>query len=337
MTVATARARTEKAEKFRSVPACWICGGTTLTRYCECAFDFRLYAEQDPEIHGYDNATVWLVRCAKCGFGQPEALPTLPRFFDRMYDQRWSEEWVEREFEADYKDFIFQRILSELDRRVDHGAAGRMRRLLDIGAHAGRFMHLAGGAGWSVEGIELNPRTAACAARRTGRPVHQVNAQTLAAGVTRYDAVTLTDVLEHIPEPLALLRTVATLLEPGGTIAIKVPSGQAQWWKERALSTIAPARPMSIADNLVHVNHFSRRALATALERAGFTDISVRTGAPELLPPDGQPLRRALSNGLRLGIYAAALLPGAVRTPLALNLQAYAQIPRSTAARLERP
>ena len=38
-----------------------------------------------------------------------------------------------------------------------------------LGAHAGRFMHLAQHAGWDVEGIELNPRTAECAARRTGR------------------------------------------------------------------------------------------------------------------------------------------------------------------------
>ena len=327
--------RVRPVETFRPVPACWICGGTKLSRFHQCAFDFSLYAEQDPEIHAYDKTTVWLVRCVACGFGQPEALPTLPRFFDRMYDQRWSEEWVEREFEADYKDFIFQTILAELDRRAGDAAAGP-RRLLDIGAHAGRFMHLASGAGWNVEGIELNPRTAACAARRTGRPVHQVNAHALVAGTRRYDAVTLTDVLEHIPEPLTLLRTVATLLEPGGLVAIKVPSGPGQWRKERALSTIAPERPISLADNLVHVNHFSPRALSTALERAGFTDITVRAGAPELLPPDGRPVRRALSNLLRLGVYSAALLPGAVHTPLALNLQAYARVPGSAHRRSER-
>ena len=61
---------------------------------------------------------VWLVRCAACGFGQPEALPTLPNFFDRMYDQRWSEDWIRNEFEADYKDYIFHGILGTLARRL---------------------------------------------------------------------------------------------------------------------------------------------------------------------------------------------------------------------------
>ena len=324
MTTSPATAAAKTAGMFQPVTACWVCGGTALARFHECHFDFKLYAAQDPEIHEYDKTSVWLVKCAACGFAQPDALPTLPRFFDRMYDQRWSEDWVEREFEADYKDFIFRTILRELDRRAGSGA----RRLLDVGAHAGRFMHIAEQAGWEVEGIELNPRTAACAARRTGRPVHQVNAHTLVAGTRRYNAITLTDVLEHIPEPVTLLRTLAQLLEPGGSIAVKVPSGPGQWWKERALSSITSGRPISIADNLVHVNHFSPRALAMALERAGFTDVRVRAGAPELLPADGRPLHRALSNGLRLGVYAAALLPGAVRTPLALNLQAYAQVPR---------
>jgi SAM-dependent methyltransferase len=311
---------------FQPVPACWVCGGTALTRLHECHFGFKLYAEQDPEIHEYDEASGWLVKCGACVFAQPEAVPTLPRFFDRMYDQRWSEDWVEREFDADYKDVIFRTILRELDRRAGSGA----RRLLDVGAHAGRFMHLAEQAGWDVEGIELNPRTAACAARRTGRLVHQVNAHTLVAGSRRYDAITLTDVLEHIPEPVTLLRTLAQLLEPGGSIAVKVPSGPGQWWKERVLSSITSGRPISIADNLVHVNHFSPRALAMALERAGFTDVRVRAGAPELLPAAGRPFRRALSNGVRLGVYAAARAPGAVHTPLALNLQAYAHIARTS-------
>ena len=204
---------------FQPVLRCWICGEGRLTPYHECRFDFREYAKQDPELDAYTGQTAWLVRCAACGFGQPDTLPTLARFFDRMYDQQWSADWIEHEFESTYKDFIFRTILTELDRRVSE----RPRRLLDIGAHAGRFMHVAQRGGWIVEGIELNPRTAACAARRTGAPVHQVNAHTLAAGGRRFHAITLTDVLEHIPEPVALLTTVAGLVEPGGSIAVKVP------------------------------------------------------------------------------------------------------------------
>lgn len=305
------------------VACCWVCGAARLERFHEFRFDFHQYVKQDPELHAYTGRTGWLVRCASCGFGQPEAMPTLPRFFDRMYDQQWSEDWVEREFESTYKDFIFRTILRELDRRVpvtrDAG-----RHLLDIGAHAGRFMHLAQESGWRVEGIELNPRTAACAARRTAAPVHQVNAQALASDGRRFDAITLTDVLEHIPEPVGLLTTLSQLVAPGGAIAIKVPCGRSQWHKERCLSAIRPSHEVSLAGNLVHVNHFTPGSLTMALERAGFRNVVVRTAAPEL-PPDRTGLQRLASNAVRMGVYAAARLPGGVHTPLGLNLQAYAE------------
>jgi SAM-dependent methyltransferase len=313
---------------FSAIGRCWICDSRTLTRYHECRFDLREYATQDPELAAYSDQRVWLVRCESCGFGQPERLPTLPGFFDRMYDQRWSPEWVEREFEATYKDFIFHAILRELDKRLrvrppsSNGQDGR-RRLLDVGAHAGRFMQVAKQAGWSVEGIELNPTTAACAARRTGAPVHQLNAQALVGERPAFDAITLTDVLEHIPDPVRMLVTLRPLLKSDGLIAVKVPCGPSQWRKERVLSRIVSGREVSLAGNLVHVNHFSPKSLKLALERAGFGQATVQTAPPELTP-DADGRCRTRSNGLRLSIYVAARLPLAVHTPLALNLQAYA-------------
>jgi 2-polyprenyl-3-methyl-5-hydroxy-6-metoxy-1,4-benzoquinol methylase len=278
--------------------------------------DFSEYAEQDPELYQYTGEHVWLVRCATCGFGQPEALPSLPNFFDRMYDQRWSDAWVQQECSATYKDLIFDEILNELARRIPPAR----HRLLDVGAHAGRFMHLAQVRGWTVEGIELNPRTAAYAHAHTGAPVHRVNAHTLALEGHRYDAVVLTDVLEHIPEPRRLLAALAGLLEPGGTVAVKVPNGSAQWTKERWLARLTTHR-MSLAENLVHVNQFTPRSLVRAIKDAGFPRVEVSAAAPEL--PAGNGVRGMLDGAVRRVMFAAASFPGAVHTPLALHLQAY--------------
>lgn len=310
---------TEPAAPRAFVPltACWICGGRRLAPYHTLRFDLEAYRrdDQDHELADYSGDTLQLVRCADCGFGQPAALPSLPRYFDRMYDQRWDEAWVAREYAAEYKDFIFASILRGLERY-----AGRSRRrLLDVGAHAGRFLHLAGRAGWTVEGIELNPRTAAYAAAQTGATVHRVNAASLAADGRRYDAIVLTDVLEHIPSPLDVLSTLASLLDPGGVLAVKVPCGPSQLVKEHALAAIGSHRA-TLADNLVHVNHFAPRSLRLALRRAGLRP-TIATAAPELIAPWSP--RVAIANSVRLGVYALARLPGAVHTPLALHLQAF--------------
>ena len=309
-----------EAPAFSPQTECWVCGGTVLRRFHQSRLDFREYARQDPALARYSDRRVWIVECRGCGFGQPEELPRLPRFFERMYDQRWADEWIEREFEGAYKDLIFRTILRQLNRRIGSSAP---RRLLDVGAHAGRFMSMAQAAGWAVEGIEVNPRTAAHAERRTGARVHRVSIDALAAEGRRYGALTLTDVLEHIPNPIHALTAAAQLVVPGGAVAVKVPSGPAQRRKEQVLSSLDRGRPVSLADNLVHVNHFSPHSLRLALERAGFRDITILPGAPELRY-HGPSVRRAMSNSLRLTIYAAAQVMG-VRSPAALNLQAYAR------------
>src|SRR5690349_9724021 len=198
---------------FEAVAACWVCGAEVLRREHDAILDLELYRDQHPDLAAYSGETVWFRRCGACGFTQPERLPILPQFFDRLYDQLWSHDWVQEEFDSSYKDMIFEAILSGLEARSRRG-----RRLLDIGAHAGRFMHLAHAAGWQPEGIELNPRTAAFAALRTGLRVHSGNVEHLALSAQSYGAVTLIDVLEHVPYPLPLLTRAADALEPGGWI-----------------------------------------------------------------------------------------------------------------------
>jgi SAM-dependent methyltransferase len=301
--------------------ACWICGGRALAPVARAIFEFSAYAEQDPELARYTGASVDLVRCAACGFAQPASLPSLPDYFGRMYDQRWSDAWLEAEFREGTKDLVFHETLRGLARRVPV----ERRTLLDLGAHVGRLIHLAARAGWRAEGIELNPRTSAYAERATGLPVHRADLRDLRAQGRRYGAVTLVDVLEHIPEPVGALRAVRGVLEPGGWVAVKVPHGPNQLLKERIRGRVFRGYRPTVADNLVHVSHFTPRALRMALEQAGFAEIEIRPAAP-VLPPEAPGARRAARAAFLRGTTAAArVLPFGARSPLAMNLQAYAR------------
>jgi SAM-dependent methyltransferase len=301
---------------YATTGACWICGDEAGDRFHSAVLEFNAWRDQDPELAAYTGETIWLRRCRGCGFAQPERIPSLPQYFERMYDQRWSPDWVAHEFESTYKDVIFSRILAELNARVKAAP----RALLDIGSHAGRFLHLASESGWRAEGTEINPRTAAYAAERTGATVHRVRAEDVARLGRRFDAVTLTDVLEHIPEPLAMLGTARSVLAKDGWLSVKVPCGPVQLLKETWRARLQRGYRATIADNLVHVSHFSPRSLRLALERAGFRDITVEIAAPEC-PPGS-----AASSAMRMALYSVGRsVPFGVHTPIALHLQAFAQ------------
>jgi hypothetical protein len=106
-----------------------------------------------------------------------------------------------------------------------------------------------------------------------------------------------------------------------------VPHGRAQLQKEKLRARLNPGYRATVADNLVHVNHFGVRSLTRALERAGFRDVQVSIAAPELVPAGPRRIARAAVNGIRLGVWRLGrLLPGGVESPLALHLQAYARV-----------
>jgi hypothetical protein len=101
-----------------------------------------------------------------------------------------------------------------------------------------------------------------------------------------------------------------------------VPCGPAQRFKETWRARLTSGYRATLADNLVHISHFSPRALSTALARAGFDDITVEVAAPEC-PPGAR-----ASAVVRLALYhLGRRVPGGVHTPLALHLQAFARAP----------
>jgi len=135
--------------------------------------------------------------------------------------------------------------------------------LLDIGCNEGRGLVLYAQNGFQAEGLELN-ENAAAVARAKGFRVMPAALERLAPAEP-FDVVVLSNVIEHLPDPVAALQTVHRLLRPGGQVWISCPNGNSLWRRVFGRRWINYHVPF-------HLWHFSPDTLREILTRADFRD-----------------------------------------------------------------
>jgi 2-polyprenyl-3-methyl-5-hydroxy-6-metoxy-1,4-benzoquinol methylase len=104
---------------------------------------------------------------------------------------------------------------------------GHDRRVLDVGCSTGYLGKALAGRGCVVDGVEKDPE-AAQLAREHLRAVTEIDLdnEDLAQALPgrKYDCVVFADVLEHLKNPEAVLKSAITLLAPDGEVVISVPN-----------------------------------------------------------------------------------------------------------------
>jgi 2-polyprenyl-3-methyl-5-hydroxy-6-metoxy-1,4-benzoquinol methylase len=99
---------------------------------------------------------------------------------------------------------------------------GRRGRVLDVGCAAGFFMRVMHERGWEVDGVEPSPEIAAHATEAYGfHQLHVGELQTAPFDEGSFDLITLWDVVEHVPDPKALLRRAVSLLRDDGRLVVE--------------------------------------------------------------------------------------------------------------------
>lgn len=128
-------------------------------------------------------------------------------------------------------------------------------RILEIGCGTGHNLEMLGQFG-HVDAIELDDAAREVASARLGRVVLGARLPELEGVPERsYDMVALLDVLEHVEEDRAALRSIARRLKPGGAILITVPAFQWMWSAHDVVNH--------------HQRRYSKRTLNAAIADAG--------------------------------------------------------------------
>jgi len=147
-------------------------------------------------------------------------------------------------------------------------------KLLEVGTGSGRFLHRMRIAGWAVQGTDFDPAVAARVARKYGLRVDVGDLADLRYPADTYDAVALSQVIEHVHDPLALLRECLRVLRVGGRLVLTTPNALACAHRlyGRHWRGLEPPR---------HLHVFTPAALARCARNVGFDLLALKTLAVE--------------------------------------------------------
>ncbi len=100
--------------------------------------------------------------------------------------------------------------------------------LLEIGPAYGLFAFLAKRAGFDVTGIEMDARCCDFLRNTVGiKVVEGSDTLSLLATLPKFDVIVLWQVIEHLPDPWAVLEAAALHLAPGGVLIVDTPNPDA--------------------------------------------------------------------------------------------------------------
>ena len=154
-------------------------------------------------------------------------------------------------------------------------STGEGRRVLDVGCSNGYLAGLLAESGFEVTGIERADGHDGTFPRNVRLIEHDLE-QGLPPLDGRFAYVICADILEHLREPGALLRSLGGLLEPGGRVVASLPNSGNLYFRLVVLSGRFPKHDRGLFDR-THVHFMMWEDWFELFSAAGYRIESVRS------------------------------------------------------------
>ncbi len=170
--------------------------------------------------------------------------------------------------DSEFYSGLYRKGLSLISRRFPEPG-----RILDVGCSTGSFLDIAKINGWKCHGLELNAKEAEVA-RSKGHGIQET-----LIGVAKFDsrfsAVALWDVFEHIKNGKDFLISARRILIEDGVVFLQCPSRD-------ALAARILQSACNMFDGLEHVNLYGFESLCRICEATGFELLDYQTVISEI-------------------------------------------------------
>jgi SAM-dependent methyltransferase len=220
---------------------CLLCGGSRASPLIEA---------QDP-ARGDDGLWFAVVQCQVCGLCYTNPRPS-PACIGRFYPPAY----------APHQKAQPRRSSARTDLPPPGG------RLLDFGCGGGKYLQHMHRLGWQVTGLDVSSVAVDRVRNELGLPALVGTLPHQDLEPASFDRVTMRQALEHVHQPLEILREAHRLLKPGGTILVAVPNIDSLAFRLFGHAWMGLDMPR-------HLTHFTPPTLRSMLECADFRVISL--------------------------------------------------------------
>lgn len=206
-----------------------------------------------------------IVCCRRCSL-----VYTNPRLkdYNAAYLKGFDETDSQIEDHARFKSVVFQNALSRIRNWQNTSGAPAGGKLLDIGCGSGHFIKAANQNSFDACGIEPTCGSAAYGIEKLNLNILNQDLFETQLPENHFDVITAWDVIEHLPDPQAMLRRAAKWLKPGGIMALRFPSAPWQKIKGFVFHQLFNSERASFAPT-IHLYFFSEKTFTLLCDRIG--------------------------------------------------------------------
>ena len=228
---------------------CWVCGRDSFTP--AGGMDNLILQPDSFEItDAHYGMSLPRFRCENCGFIQCNTTD-VTSYYEQLEDSDYIESSSQRTLQ-------FEKLLKTVEPYIKNGGT-----ILDIGAGSGIFIHEATKYGYSATGIEPSAYLAG-KAQDAGLNVIQGTFPE-SCPCEKYDTIFLTDVIEHIVDPMPMLKRMPEYLKSDGKVVVTTSDVSSvlakvmgnRWWHYR----------------VAHIGYYNKKTLGQIMEHAGMTSV----------------------------------------------------------------
>ncbi|MBU0952732.1 MAG: class I SAM-dependent methyltransferase, partial [Elusimicrobia bacterium] len=181
------------------------------------------------------------------------------------YQEEYFKPWISKLQEPRLKFFV------KRWEKIEKPALAAKGKILDVGCGPGEFLSFAKKDGWETFGTEISAFAAAHAAKKFGLNVFTGDLREAKFPDNNFDVVTIWHVLEHMPDPSAVLKEINRIIKPSGVLVIAVPNlNNYIYMLAYTVFKLKKLKLFVMGEREIHVSFFTSKTLRNLLDKTGF-------------------------------------------------------------------